>query len=273
MPEDEVKSMGPTKDPDVIFATPSFAFKLEPIYKRSIVQTEWLCNRHGISTGHMERNGDCFVAKARSKLVTDFLQQFKETQHFFFLDDDIGWPAAKVVEFLMRPESILCGAYPKKSKEVDFPVTLAAQDGKLVRNENGAYLCTLAPSGFMRIHRHVLEHLAQACDTFTDLEPDGKIHAFHNIFEAGRSDDGRFWGEDYTFCKKAQKLGYDIWCDANIDFQHSGHYTWENNLMDHVGKFENVARDLFAKQQRGEPANPEGANYPRDREPVAEAAE
>ncbi len=259
----------PNTDPDVIFATPCFGFKIEPTHKKSATQTEWLLAKHGISSGYMERNGDCFVAKARSKLVTDFLQQFPQTQNFFFIDDDVGWPPPKVIEFLMNPYPIVCGAYPKKSKEVDFPVTLASKNGELIKNEYGHCLAMLAPAGFMRIKRDVLERLVETCNTFTDLEPDGEIHTFSNIFEAGRAEDGRFWGEDYTFTRKVQILGYDIWCDPDIEFDHSGHFTWRDSLGAHLETFAERARELYAQQQAGTLDETLMINYPRVRDEPA----
>ena len=83
-----------------IFATPSLDHRVTLDYLRSWTETIWLMSSKGIAAGRVDRGGDCFVAKARSKLVTDFLNQYPMATDLFFLDDDIGWPAEKVIEFV-----------------------------------------------------------------------------------------------------------------------------------------------------------------------------
>ncbi len=232
----------PVDDPTIVFATPSYMHNYSAPYKRSIIQAEWLCAMHGYSTGHMERNGDCFIAKARSKLVTEFLHKFPTTQHFMFWDDDVGTEMPqKIIEFIHNPYPIVCGVYPKKSSEVDFPVSLVSEKGQLKRNEFGHYLANLAPTGFMRIRREVLIKLAEECNTFLDQEADGQVKEYFNIFESGRAEDKRFWGEDYIFCQKALACGFNVWVDPYIDFEHVGHHTWTDNLSRHIVEFENRA--------------------------------
>lgn len=233
--------------PDVIFATPTLSHSFCVHYHRSIMETSWLLMANGITTGVMVRPGDCFVDKARNKLVTDFLREFPGTQNFFFLDDDIGWPAEKVLEFLRRPDDVVAGAYPKKAEFRDFPCSLALdRDAKTLIESEGMFLAVLAPTGFMRIKRHVLEHLQNTSSVFEDITPDGDYASYSYIFETGRGNDGKFWGEDYTFCRKVADLGYRIWIDPDIMFKHQGIRTWEDRLSNHMGTFKKRAAVIAA---------------------------
>lgn len=234
--------------PDVVFATPSLTHSVSKRYNRSIIQTTWLLNKHGLTAGHMDRDGDCFIAKARNKLFGDFLAQFPTTQNFFFLDDDIGWPAEKVIEFLGRPEDVIVGVYPKKSQELDFPVSLAVQDGRLVER-NGLYLAILAATGFMRIRRHVIERLCAKARTFKDMEPNGAYRSYPSIFESGVGPDGLWWGEDYTFGRKWQETGGEIWVDPDIEFSHQGLNTWTGKLSDNMTILHEKAARIAPAQQ------------------------
>jgi len=234
--------------PTVVFATPTLAHQMSSHYHRSWTETLYLLWANGISTGTVVRGGDCFVDKARNKLVTDFLRTFPETQNFFFLDDDIGWPAEAVLELLQRPDPIIAGVYPKKGESRDFPCTLAvnADTGELIESE-GMFLAVLAPTGFLRIKRNVLETLASQANMFEDITPkDGEYESYAYIFENGRGVDGHYWGEDYTFCRKASAAGFNIWIKPDITFQHQGIKTWEDRLSNHIHIFRQRAKAAIA---------------------------
>ena len=76
------------------------------------------------------------------------------------------------------------------------------------------------PAGFMLIKRNVIEKMMKdnPKDYYCpkDGGPDG--HALFNT----EMIDGEFWGEDYVFCNKARKSGFDIWIDPYIQFSHAG---------------------------------------------------
>lgn len=243
--------------PDVIFATPTLSHSFCVHYHRSIMETSWLCMANGITTGVMVRPGDCFVDKARNKLVTDFLREFPGTENFFFLDDDIGWPAEKVIEFLRRPDPIVAGAYPKKGEYRDFPCSLALDrdKGEIIESQ-GMVLAVLAPTGFMRIKRHVLEELQANSSVFEDITPDGDYASYSYIFETGRGHDGKFWGEDYTFCRKVIDRGHHIWIDPDITFKHQGIKTWEDRLSNHMTTFRRRAQMIHAGVDPDDVAEP-----------------
>lgn len=98
----------------VVFATPSFLHGATMENKQSAIETEQLLWRHGISSVHRVVCGDQFIARARNRLTMDFFTEFPDATDIFWIDDDLGWPAEKVVEFLKRPENVVCGVYPKK---------------------------------------------------------------------------------------------------------------------------------------------------------------
>ena len=214
----------------MIFATPTLDHRVTLDFFRSSLETDWLLATHGVPHGYKQVGGDQFIAKARNRLVAEFLIEFPMATDLFFLDDDISWPAAKVLEFLNRPEDVVCGVYPKKTETLEFPVELESQDGALIEHD-GLYRAVGAPTGFMRIKRHVLESLASYARMYEEENKDGTKGKRWAIFEAGVNyDAGAFWGEDYVFCQKARARGFGIWVDPNIAFTHRGQRNWSGTL-------------------------------------------
>lgn len=236
-------------DPVVYFATPSLDHRVTLNYLTSWTDTVWLLKDRGIRHGCINRGGDCFVAKVRSKIVGDFLKT--DGTDLFFLDDDIGWPAEKALEFIDSPELIIAGVYPKKSDDLDWPVMLDADadTGNLFELMDGgsAHLVRangFAPAGFMRIKRHVLEVLWDKAPLFRDPESGGKVGEYRAIFQSGPDADGWWCGEDVNFCREAVAAGFDIWVDPHIEFSHRGGKTWTGTLADHLDTFRHKAVQL-----------------------------
>lgn len=231
-----------------IFCTPTLTHTVSLDYLRSWTNTIWLLKEAGIAHGRADRGGDCFIAKVRNKLVQEFLDG--PGTDLFFLDDDLGWPAPKVLEFLARPEMIIAGVYPKKMDETDWPVGLEvnADTGELLTDQ-GLYRASFAPTGFMRIKREVLETMVEGCPRFKDPEMGGKIGDFPYLFQAGLDGDGWFCGEDVAFCRMARAAGFDIWVDPNIDFRHRGGKTWNGNMSSALATFAERAT-LAARQAK-----------------------
>lgn len=222
----------------VIFGTPSYSHSVSTEFFKSSIETEWLITAKGLARGYITHPGDQFIAKVRNKIVTEFLVNYPMATDLFFLDDDLGWPAQKVIDFLGRPEDIVAGIYPKKQDSRDFPVELQAdlETGALIERD-GLIRANGVPTGFMRIKRHVLETLAKHAGKFRDIAADGTEPEYYEIFRAGVGPDGRFWGEDWTFCQNAMAAGFEIWVDPNITFTHRGAKKWTDRLSDHLDTF------------------------------------
>lgn len=202
----------------------------------SSMQTDWLLSTHGYKTSWMNHCGDQFIAKARNELVNDFLTNHPDTENFFFLDDDLGWPAQKVLEFCERDEDVLVGVYPKKSDEADWPVMLAGENGDLVEKD-GLIRVLRAPTGFMRIKRRVLEELSRLAPPFMYYDRAGEPKQAPAIFAAGVAPDGWFWSEDYVFSQNVTGSGFEIWADPDIAFTHRGSKVWRGSLEDDLHLF------------------------------------
>lgn len=233
-----------TKPPMVLFAVPSYSGAACAEFLPSYIDTVSALSAAGIASGFSTCPFDPYLSKARNRLATEFLTTWTMATHLFFLDDDIGWPGAKVAEFVKRDLDLLCGVYPKKTDRGEFPAQLLIVDGKPVEHpeHKGLYRALLAPTGFMCIKRHVLERLAAASGQYFDTTKAVDPLMHFNIFDMGfftpdgerpknqGGVKGEFWGEDYYFVRKWRDMGGEVWIDPDVDFSHRGTKAWTGNL-------------------------------------------
>jgi hypothetical protein len=251
----------------VMLATPSFERRPCVEYVVSMCDTQRALHVKKIDYIVSILGGDPYLGKVRNTLVRNMLADYPDVTDLFFIDDDMGWPSHKVIEFIERPEDVICGFYPKKQDGAEWPGNLASKDGKPIMKD-GLYLAHLVPTGFMRIKRHVLEKMAQYVPKYFEPKPDGSQAITWNIFEAklvdlqmdqlrrsnmddltreeaiahlkravGRvagSEIAQFWGEDFYFAERWREMGGEIWVDPDVNFSHRGSKAWVGNFMDAV---------------------------------------
>jgi hypothetical protein len=225
----------------VVFMTPCLSSHVSMDFHMSMLTTEDELNKRGISRAHVLRPGDPYLAKVRSKMASDFLRDYPAADSLFFIDDDVGWPAQKAVDFVRYDKDIVGGIYPKKTDNNEWPVQLDMEGGRPVE-ENGLVRVMLAPTGFLCIKRPVLEQMAAKAGQYLNTVQLVNPAKHWNIFDMGfflpdgtrpYPMDGRvgeFWGEDYYFCRKWRDMGGHIWIDPDIEFTHTGKKTWRGNF-------------------------------------------
>ena len=232
----------------VFFATPCLKHQVTVEFLRSAMATQTLLHSEGIATTWSIRAGDPFIAKCRSKLVKDFLDHADATD-LFFLDDDIGWPAEKVLEFVNNDAPVLAGIYPKKQDKPDWPVALAADpETGAFWEADGLIRAKHAPTGFLRIKRWVLEKAFFRAAPFRETEADGVTREYRAVFVEGPAGDGLWWGEDFAFCNALEEMGVEIWVDPDIEFKHFGDKTWMGNMVGSLDTFRSRAAAAVAQK-------------------------
>jgi len=189
---------------------------------------------------------DALISRTRSLMATRFLEA-PELQHcdvMVIVDDDVVWEAAdfwKIVEGCRETRSIYGGVYVTRS-HTDPHISSRVFSGSKLRIEKTPerrpleleYLAT----GFMAIHRDVLEAMVAPGAVFKDA--DG-THQIHKVTKGG---DRPFWpvfspftiedqpgsfhylSEDWAFGERARQLGFKAWFDQSIILQHMGLYPY-----------------------------------------------
>ena len=239
----------------VVLATPTFERRPCIEYVVSLLQTQKALADAGIDCVTTLLGGDPYLAKVRNRLAGLFLSENADATDLFFLDDDIGWPGRKVVEFIQRDEDVIGGIYPKKTDNPEWPLELALDDAGQPIEKAGLYQVKLAPTGFLCIKRHVLEKMAATAGQYHDSTHPTAAPFHWNIFDMGwflpdgsrpvpaMGRMGQFWGEDYYFCRRWRDMGGAVWIDPDIEFSHTGRKSWR-------GSFKPALDQWIAGQQK-----------------------
>lgn len=247
---------------NVVFGIASYSGSVCHEFQGSMIETIGALARHGIPFSTITASGDPYLSKARNRLVADFLLQHGRATHLFMLDDDIGWPGAKVAEFVLRDLDVIGGVYPKKSDMPQWPMQLETTPDGLPIERGGLYRGLLAPTGFLCIARRALERMAAASEQYRDTTHPTAPPMHWNVFDMGwfmpdgsseRAPGrmGEFWGEDYYFCRRWRDMGGEIWIDPDIQFTHRGSKAWGGSFKPTL--------DAWIEQQSATAAQPKAA--------------
>ena len=95
-------------------------------------------------------------------------------------------------------------------------------------------------TGFMCIRRDTIQQMFDKHPEFkynNDLNIDPKFEQYmYALFDCIIDPESRrYLSEDYTFCRRWQDMGGEIWLDPRVALNHSGHYTFRGNVRKIIG--------------------------------------
>jgi hypothetical protein len=241
-------------------ATPCYGGQLMEPYFRSTVKLMTFFNQHQIPLAFGTIANESLVTRARNVLLAYFLNS--DYTHLLFIDADIEFQVEDVLKLYAANKDVAVGAYPKKgvawqrirenilnapSKELtdkeiaaqgsDYAVNFkfVNKEAKSIAVENGLVKLHDAGTGFMMIKREAILKLIKA---YPELKYNNDVQInnadltdkFYALFDTMIDPvDRRYLSEDYTFCRRWQEIGGDIWLDPSISLNHYGHFCFQGN--------------------------------------------
>ena len=173
---------------------------------------------------------ESLVTRARNNLVAKMMLNPKAT-HLMFIDADVGFDPESVYKLIAHNKDVVGGIYPKKTFEPDYvfnPSEGAERDGDLLEVDD-------IGTGFLLIKREVIQKMF---DSFPDLkyknsininnEAEPFMYALFDTLIDKKTD--TYLSEDYTFCRRWQQMGGDVYLDPRTALNHVGHYTFRGNI-------------------------------------------
>lgn len=246
---------GPQK---VFLATPTYTGKLDAHYVNTLLHSLEKLRKLGITTNHYVMSQNCHVDDSRNSIVRDFLES--DCTDLVFLDADVAWEPDALVKLIQGDRDVLAGVYPKRTdKESDFPV-LVPPETDLQADQDGFVEVHGAPTGFMKIKRHVIEKMWDANEHQQFQAQGNKSHKPYRVIFERKIAEGRRWSGDYNFCRVWRNMGGKVFVDPEMYLYHIGEevfqgtlgHNWKqkHGLMDLERK--KMARKCFDQLRKGE---------------------
>ena len=240
-------------------ATPCYGGQLMEPYFRSVIKTMTFFNNHKIPLAFGTIANESLVTRARNVLLAYFLNS--DYTHLLFIDADIEFQVEDVLKLYAADKDVVVGAYPKKgvnwgrikdavkrnpdSEESDKEIAAHGSDyavnfqfidreAKTIGVENGLVKLHDAGTGFMMIKREAILKMIKA---YPELQYNNDVNVstdlkdqFYALFDTMIDPiDKRYLSEDYTFCRRWQDIGGDIYLDPSISLNHYGSFCFQGN--------------------------------------------
>lgn len=163
------------------------------------------------------------VALARNLLAARFLRSTHE--RLVFVDSDMVWSPADLSALLARDEDVVGATYAAKAvppQTIGEPLDGGETTYPLVE-------ASLLGTGFLSLSRACVErvvtaHPASAFVIGRESSEEAGLTA-HAIF-ADEVRDGRYYGEDATFCERWRALGGRLWIHTGVRPGHVGTHVY-----------------------------------------------
>jgi|TARA_R110001592_G_scaffold104722_1_gene294697 hypothetical protein len=247
----------------IFIATPCYGGQLGEPYFRSMMKLAIMCNKYDIPYTISTLANESLITRGRNTLVSFFMAN-EEATHLFFVDADIEFEPEDLLRMVAYDKPITVGAYPKKAVNWDSIIHAARaneqETAHTIEGHSSNYVVNFdflkdesgnrtpqvqiqdnliklkdAGTGFMCIKKETIQKLF---DKHTDLKyvndinVDNKFEPFmYALFDCIIDPDSRrYLSEDYTFCRRWQEMGGDVWLDPRTALNHVGHYTFRGNI-------------------------------------------
>ena len=254
--------LGLLRQKHIFIATPCYGGQIGEPYFRSMMRFAILCNKYNIKYTISTLANESLVTRGRNTL-TSFFMENKDATHLFFIDADIEFNPEDVLRMVAYDKPVVVGAYPKKAINWNSIIGAARADNSetaetieghssnyvvnfdFVKDDKGENTSQVqiednlvklkdAGTGFMCIEKSVIQQMFDKHPEYkyvNDINVDQKFEPFmYALFDTMIDPvDKRYLSEDYTFCRRWQKMGGDIWLDPSISLNHYGSFCFQGN--------------------------------------------
>ena len=255
--------LGLLRQKHIFIATPCYGGQIGEPYFRSMMRFAILCNKYNIKYTISTLANESLITRGRNTL-TSFFMENSEATHLFFIDADIEFNPEDILRMVAYDKPIVVGAYPKKAinwhsimeatrnDPEETPDTIEGHSSNYVVNfdfvkdvdgnktpqvqivDNLVKLKD-AGTGFMCIQKEVIQQMFDwypETKYVNDINVDQKFEPFmYALFDCIIDPESRrYLSEDYTFCRRWQEKGGDVFLDPRTALNHVGHYTFRGNI-------------------------------------------
>jgi hypothetical protein len=213
----------------VHFAMPCYGGMVSEPTMTSFIRFSLIAAKVGLNWSLDTMVNESLVTRARNNLCAKMMTNAAAT-HFMFIDADIRFEPESIFGMLAADKDVIGGLYPKKSLPIDYVINLK-NGGRI---EGPCFQVDTAGTGFLLFKKDVYKKLTEShpeCKYVDDIGLGKQYEPFmFSIFDTIIDAKGHYLSEDWTFCRRWQALGGDIWIDSRVLLNHIGHYEFKGDL-------------------------------------------
>ena len=255
--------VGLLRQKHIFIATPCYGGQLGEPYFRSMMRLAIMCSKYDIPYTVSTLANESLITRGRNTLVSFFMEN-KDATHLFFVDADIEFEPEDMLRMVAYDKPVIVGAYPKKAVNWESIIGAARanlnETAQTIEGHSSNYVVNFdfikdnqgnktpqvqiqdnlvklkdAGTGFMCIKKEVIQQMFDAHPDLSyanDINVDQKFEKhMYALFDCIIDPESRrYLSEDYTFCRRWQELGGDVWLDPRTALNHVGHYTFRGNI-------------------------------------------
>lgn len=169
------------------------------------------------------------LTKVRNGIVKRFIDSPADV--LVFIDSDMVYQPETVIKLINAPFDVSVANYRGKSTNVRYMAEPIREDGECVGTSyiGDTWLQTKrAGTGLMAIKRRTIEHLV--CEELSYIDQGEVYFALFDFCLLDR----QYHGEDYTFCRRVDEAGGQIFMLADAEVGHIGDTVYIGNYHDHL---------------------------------------
>jgi len=202
---------------NIVFATPGNSFT--PGYLRSLLISTRAIEQEGLTWNFLNQGGS-LVSMARESTIggydtnnidmTEPVNGQVTYDKIMWIDSDISWMPTELFQLYNSKKEIISGCYLMEDRHI--PIYNQPRGGmmpeQLLNDYNKPFKIAGCGFGFLAVKQGVFEKMPRPWFG-PESVPDG--------------DNGEIFilvGEDLSWCTKAIKSGFDIWCDPDVRVIH-----------------------------------------------------
>lgn len=207
----------------VFVALPAYDFKVSLKLAISLARFAQKAPDYGVSIQIGSICGCSVVSRARNLLVRDFLDS--PCTDLLFIDSDINFEPEDILRLLRAAsdpkKGIVAGVPRTRDVNCVYIADLDYDENKdLTMNGAGLVRATRVATAFMLVRREVFETLVNTHPEWNYYDTRSK-RTLNAVFDFKVTEEG-YMGEDFLFCDRARKAGFEVWIDPAIKLGHMG---------------------------------------------------
>lgn len=168
--------------------------------------------------------GHSAVDQARNVMASSALQRGYENT--FWIDSDIAFTYRDFSMVAESPDRFVCAPYMIKAMQGIIAV-MGPED--YTRETRGVKQVLAAGFGFMKVHRSIYTSMIDSgvmptCQNAPNSQP---FWPFFQPFVTEIDGFNKYYGEDYSFCIRANQHKHKLWCNFDTRVRHVGSYAFD----------------------------------------------